>query len=77
MTSTPDRADDRVRRMMASRTPLERLRMASRMFATAQALVKAGLPDSGEQSRTHLFRRLYGRDFSEQECQRIIAQFPE
>lgn len=66
--------------MMAKRSPVERLRMASRMFATARALVRAGLgpatPSSGS-LRRDMFLRFYGRDFTDREREAILAQFGE
>ena len=77
MIETSDGVERRVREMMASKTPLQRLRMASRMFSTARALVKAGLSESEQDSRVLLFRRLYARDFTDDERERIAAQLKE
>ncbi|MFQ5702707.1 MAG: hypothetical protein ACE5HT_01660 [Gemmatimonadales bacterium] len=73
MTDTSPCADDRVRMMMARKTPAERLHMASGMFATARALVKAGAAGSQTNLRTYTFSRFYARDFSDTERERIIA----
>ncbi len=69
----PD-VEKRFRTMMASRTPEERLRMASRMFSTARALVLsgAGADGSDAERRQYLFSRFYSREFSESERQRIL-----
>lgn len=72
MIPNRESAEERVCRMMASRTPLERLRMASRMFATGRTLVRVGMKESGERNRIYLFRRMYEKDFSPQDCERII-----
>lgn len=61
---------------MMSRTSSERVAMAGRMFQTGKALVEAGiLEEYGELSpaelRRHLFLRLYGQDFPEDERERI------
>jgi hypothetical protein len=60
--------------MMAAKTPLERLRIASRMFATVRALATAGEPVPEADRRVHLFLRLYARDFPEAERERIVGQ---
>ncbi len=36
-------AEDRMRQLMAQRTPAKRLRMCSRMFAGAKTLMQAGM----------------------------------
>ena len=73
MIQTPRSVEERVRTMMASKTPLQRLRMASNMFTTAQALVRAGMSESEKDFRVHLFSRLYARDFTVAERERIVA----
>ena len=73
MIRTPPSVDQRVRSMMASRTPLQRLRMACRMFATARALGSAGTASFGTDVRVHLFTRMYARDFSDAEIERIVT----
>ena len=74
MSDTPLDVEKRFRTMMASRTPEDRLRMASRMFSTAQALVLsgAGADESDAGRREHLFLRFYARDFSESDRERIV-----
>jgi hypothetical protein len=70
-------AEDRMRKLMAQRTPAERLQMCSRMFAGAKTLMRAGMarkqggaevPDL----RRQLFLRLYGADFSENQRDTIL-----
>ncbi len=76
MSDTSPDVEKRFRTMMASRTPEERLRMASRMFSTARVLVLSGagadVSDGGR--RQHLFLRFYARDFSESDCGRILHE---
>ena len=57
-----------------SRTPEERLRMASRMFSTARALVLsgAGTDEDNAGCRQYLFLRFYARDFSQSDRERIL-----
>jgi hypothetical protein len=71
---TPPNVEERIRAMMAAKTPLERLRIASRMFATVRALATAGEPVPEADRRVHLFLRLYARDFPEAERERIVGQ---
>lgn len=78
--TTPD-VYKRVTSMLASRSPAERLRMASRMFATAKALVRIGLEQQNQELdereiRTLIFLRLYRRDFSTAEINQIITSMP-
>ena len=74
MSDTPSDVEKRFWTMMAPRTPEERLRMASRMFSTARALVLsgAGADESDAGRREHLFLRFYARDFSESDRERIV-----
>lgn len=76
MNDTAPDVVKRFRTMMASRTPEERLRMASRMFSTARALVlsRAGAIESNAKPREHLFLRFYARDFSESDCAHILQR---
>ena len=63
MNDTPPEVDELYRRMLLRRSPEERLRMACRMFSTARALARAGMPAaSGAQIRRQLFLRLYAED---------------
>jgi len=63
--------------LYAERTPTERLRMASGMFDTGIALMKAGIldqqPDLPEDElRIAIFRRLYSDCFNDEEMMRIV-----
>ncbi len=57
-------------------TPEQRLRMGCEMFDTARALAEAGLANEPNPQnlslRSRLFLRLYGRDFSIEEQEKII-----
>jgi hypothetical protein len=77
MKDTPAHVEKRYRDMMMARTPVERLKMASRMFSTAKALVRAGLLHQyghlePQELRRHIFLRFYGNDFSEAEREKIL-----
>ena len=70
-------ADERIRMLMASRSPAERLRMCTRMFAGAKTLVRAGMAEehrlgSPSTIRRELFLRMYGADFSEAQREAIL-----
>ena len=63
MNDTPPDVDEPYRRMLLRRSPAERLCMACRMFSSARALVRAGMPaTSGAQIRRQMFLRLYAAD---------------
>jgi hypothetical protein len=68
-------------RMMAAKTPIERLRMASSMFDAGKKLVEAGLREKyGElteaQMRAKVFVSMYGEDFTEEEIKKIAGKIP-
>ncbi len=70
-------AEDRMRKLMAQRTPAERLQMCSRMFAGAKTLRQAGMAQQQggaevPDMRRQLFLRLYGADFSENQRDTIM-----
>jgi hypothetical protein len=82
MNDTSLDIEARVARMMASKTPRERLRMASSMFDTGRMLVEAGLRNKyGElteaQIRGRVFVRMYGEDFSDEEIRKIAGKIPK
>lgn len=67
----------RFRKLMLARSPEERLAMACDMFATAKALVRAGIVKEVGlkgpiQMRERLFLRLYGKDLPETEKAKIL-----
>ena len=64
MNDTPPEVDELYRRMLLRRSPEERLCMACRMFSSARALARAGMPAaSGAQMRRQMFLRLlYAED---------------
>jgi len=64
-----------------SRTPLERLTMASRMYDSGRKLVISGIQNDGQQLspsqlRGRLFLRMYGGDFAPAQRNRIITSIP-
>ena len=63
MNDTPPDVDELYRRMLLRRSLVERLCMACRMFSSARALVRAGMPaTSGAQIRRQMFLRLSAAD---------------
>jgi len=63
VNDTPPDVDELYRRMILRRSPEERLGMACRMFSSARALARAGMPAaSGAQARRQMLLRLYAED---------------
>jgi hypothetical protein len=63
VNDTPSEVDELYRRMLLRRSSEERLCMACRMFSSARALARAGMPAaSGAQLRRQMFLRLYSED---------------
>lgn len=80
LDTSPD-IEARVAKMMAERTPTERMRMASSMFQTAKTLMTVGLlqedPSLNEaQIRARIFVRMYGDCFSREEIGKIMKSIP-
>lgn len=81
MDDTLAKVEQRYREMLLSKSPAERLKMASKMYDSARKLVIAGiLRERGHldtpRLRAQLFLRMYGSDFSTTEKERIIAKIP-
>lgn len=77
MSNTSAEVEAQFRKLMLARSPEERLAMACDMFATAKALVQAGIPEEvglkgPNQVREYLFLRFYGKDFPETEKAKIL-----
>jgi len=77
MNDTSVEVEERFLKLMLARSPAERLAMACDMFATAKALVRAGILEEYGlkgpiQIREHLFLRLYGKDLQETEKEKIL-----
>ena len=65
--------------MLISKTPADRLGMASRMFDSAKSLCLAGLLNEKQdldqsEIRKALFLWIYGNDFSDAQKERIIKK---
>jgi hypothetical protein len=63
VNDTSAHVEELYRRMLLRRAPVERLGMACRMFSSARALARAGMPTTaGAQARRQMFLRLYAAD---------------
>ena len=67
--------------MLLLKSPLERLRMASRMYDSAKALATSGIQKERQhldtaRLRGELFLRMYEKDFSVTERERIMKKIP-
>lgn len=81
MNDTSHIIEKRVAHMMASRTPVERLKMASSMFDSGRILMATGLQKENAslneaQIRTKIFIKLYGENFTQPEIKRIVKSIP-
>lgn len=81
MNDTTPAIEKRMMRMMMSKTPTERLKMASSMFDTARTLMKAGIlhemgPLNNAQLRAQMFLRMYGDCFTQEQIARIMNSIP-
>ncbi len=68
--------------MLLSKSPLERLRMASRMYDSAKTLAISGISKERQhldkpRMRGELFLRMYGNDFSVTDRERIMKRIPK
>lgn len=77
MNDTPPDVQKRYHEMLMSVSPVERMKMAGRMFDAAKAFARAGIIAEGvrdeREIRRRLFLRFYGRDFSDAKCEKILA----
>jgi hypothetical protein len=75
VNDTPPDVDELYRRMLLRRTPVERLGMACRMFSSARALARAGMPaTSGAQMRRQMFLRLYAEDMPDDRLRELAIR---
>lgn len=82
MIDTTLSAEKQQQKMIASRTSVERLKMACSMFETGKRLMRAGLQNekgllSEAQLRAQMFVRLYGESFTPDEIKRIVTTVPD
>ena len=81
MNDTSSKMKQIYNEMLLSKSPLERLRMASRMYASVQRLAISGLLKEKQnldpsKLRGELFLRIYGNDFSVADRERIMEKIP-
>ena len=81
MSDTPTRIEQKYKEMLLSRTPAERLRMASRMYDSGRKLVMSSIQSGRQQLnlsqlRGQLFLRMYESDFTSADIERIINIIP-
>jgi len=79
MDDTQAKIEQRYREMLMSKTPLERLKMASRMYDSGRKLVISGILKrrprlNSSRLRAQLFLRMYGSDFTTTERDKIIKK---
>ena len=79
MNDTSTKIKQLYNEMLLSKSPLERLRMASRMYDSAKKLAISGLLKGRQhldpsRLRGELFLRIYGNDFSVTERERIMKK---
>ncbi len=82
MSDTTTHIQQMYKEMLMSRTPSERLRMASRMFDSGRKLAITGIQNgrpqlNNRQLRGQLFMRMYGGDFTAVEIEKIIKKIPD
>jgi hypothetical protein len=81
MDNTQAKIEQRYRQMLLSKSSVERLKMASRMFDSGRKLVISGILRGRprldtSRLRAQLFLRMYGNDFTAAERERIIKKIP-
>jgi hypothetical protein len=81
MDDTQAKIKQRYGEMILSKSPLERLKMASRMHDSARKLAISGILKERphlevSRLRARLFLRMYGNDFTATERERIIKKIP-
>jgi hypothetical protein len=78
MKDTPTSIEQLFTRKLLALAPDERLAMACRMFSTAKELARVGISAGGAMSaaevRTMIFLRLYGQDFDQVRCAKILSR---
>jgi hypothetical protein len=81
MDDTQAKIKQRYQEMLLSRSPLERLKMASRMYDSGRKLVISGILKGRphldtSRLRAQLFLRMYGNDFTATDRERIMKKIP-
>jgi len=81
MDDTPTKIKELYNEMLLSKSPLDRLRMASRMYDSVKKLAISGILMEKKhldppRLRKELFLRIYGNDFPAAERERIMKKIP-
>ena len=79
MKDTSPEMEDIYRNLLMKRSGSDRLKMASDMFDTARALVRASLQGqnlSESEIKKSIFIRFYGKDFTTVTLEKILAKLP-
>jgi hypothetical protein len=81
MDDTPTKVKKIYYDMLLSKSPLERLRMTSRMYDSVKKLAMSGILSKKRhldpsRLRGELFLRIYGNDFSTTDKERIMKKMP-
>jgi len=81
MDDTPRKIKLRYNEMLMSKSPIERLRIVSRMYDSVKKLAISGIKKERQHLDTsglrgELFLRIYGNDFSATERVQIMKKIP-
>ena len=81
MDNTSAKIEQLYKEMILNISPLERLKMASRMYDSGRKLVMSGILKERQnidasRLRAKLFLRMYGNDFTDNEIEKIIKKIP-
>lgn len=76
MSDTDSKVEEIYQKMLCSLSPQKRLKMAAEMFSDCRKIVidslrQQSLPE--EKIRIEVFQRFYKCDFTESECEKILA----
>ncbi len=77
MNDTSAEMDEKMREMIRIKTPLERLKMGSSMYATSRYLIERAIVEqnpliSKKELKKEVFLKFYGNDFSKEDCEKIV-----
>ena len=81
MDDTPTKMKKLYHEMLLSKSPLDRLRMASRMYDSVKKLAISGILKERRhldppRLKRELFLRIYGNDFPARDRERIMKKIP-
>jgi hypothetical protein len=81
MDDTQAKIEQRYKEMLLSSSPIERLKMVSRMYDSGRKLVMSGILKGKphldtSRLRAQFFLRMYGNDFTATDRERIMKKIP-